>query len=87
VSYGGSRRRKLLVYKVFARRSEVTIGRYYLESSLYHTFFTSTETEYNRKSAAADDGMQRMNRTLIPNVLDEGRQAEEALASNSIVEA
>jgi hypothetical protein len=44
------------------------------------------EAEYSRKSAVANDGLQRTNRALIPNVVNEGRQAEQALASNSMVE-
>jgi hypothetical protein len=54
---------------------EVTDGRNSLESSLY-----------SRKTTAADDGLQRMNLTLIPNIVNEGRQAEQALASSSMVE-
>jgi hypothetical protein len=36
------------------------------------------EAEYSRKSVAANNGLQRMNRALIPRVVEEdkGRQVE-----------
>jgi hypothetical protein len=71
--------------KVFAHRSEVNDGLNYLESSLYHAFFTSTRSriqqEDNKKITTPNDDLQWTNRALIPNVVDEGRQAEQSASS------
>jgi hypothetical protein len=45
------------------------------------------EAEYSRKTGAADDGMQRTNLALIPNVGKKDVRQNKALVPSSMVEA